>query len=67
MGKKLLAVFDQDVKVGVRDPLMSEIAKAILKECDDLNATEAASSSGKYHPIADLGKEGLVRHSLLVA
>ena len=59
MGKKLLAVFDQDLKVGVRDPLMSEIAKAILKECDDLNATEAASSSGKYHPIADLGKEGL--------
>lgn len=67
MGKKLLAVFDQDLKVGVRDPLMSEIAKAILKECDDLNATEAASSSGKYHPIADLGKEGLVRHSRLVA
>ena len=51
MGKKLLAVFDQDLKVGVRDSHMSEIAKAILKECDDLNATEAASSSGKYHPI----------------
>lgn len=67
MGKKLLAVFDQDLKVGVRDSLMCEIAKAILKECDDLNATEAASSSGKYHPVADLGKEGLVRHSRLVA
>lgn len=39
----------------------------VLDSCDEMNATEPASSTGKYHPVADLGNEGLIRHSKMVA
>lgn len=67
MGKLLVNTLAKDIEVNVKNPHMVTIAMEILERCNDLNATEAASSSGKYHPIADLGYQGLVRHSRMVA
>ena len=67
MGMKLLSTLNSEIDKNVKTALYRDVAKYILKSCDDLNATEAASSSGKYHPIADLGYQGLIRHSKMVA
>lgn len=66
MGKKLLKLFENEAK-NIKTEKMQKLFAAMLEKCDDLNATEAASSSGKYHPISDLGEEGLYRHSIMVA
>lgn len=66
MGKKLLKTFEKEIE-SVKTDKMRDFYKSILESCDDLNATEPASSSGKYHPIQDLGKYGLYRHSITVA
>lgn len=66
MGKKLLETFEKEIKK-VKTEKMRKFYKDILEKCDDLNATGPASSSGKYHPIQDLGKYGLYRHSVTVA
>lgn len=66
MGKALLETFEKEI-ARVKTDKMRDFYKAILERCDDLNAVEAASSSGKYHPIQDLGKYGLYRHSVTVA
>lgn len=66
MGKLLLETFEKEIS-RVKTDKMRDFYKAILQKCDDLNATGSASSSGKYHPIQDLGKYGLYRHSITVA
>lgn len=44
-----------------------DIALHLMKCAPDYFWEIPASTSGKYHPITDLGKGGLVRHSLMVA
>lgn len=47
----------------------TDLREACCKLADTLPAyfwTAPASSSGKYHPMCDLGEGGLVRHSLMV-
>lgn len=66
MGNILLKTFEKEITT-IKTDKMRDFYKAILESCDDLNATGAASSSGKYHPIQDLGKFGLYRHSITVA
>lgn len=67
MGNKLVAAYKDYVTESIKTGQIKDLVLEILKAGDDLNATEPASSSGKYHPIADLGKGGLVRHSIMVA
>lgn len=67
MGNKLVAAYKDYVAGSIKTEQVKDLVLEILKAGDDLNATEPASSSGKYHPIADLGKGGLVRHSIMVA
>lgn len=67
MGIELKVKLGADIDKNVKLPKMAGHAKNILELCDDLNATQPASSSGKWHPIADLGSGGLIRHSKMVA
>lgn len=67
MGLKLVSVYSEYVEKNFQNETIRSIVKDVLLQANDLNATEPASSSGKYHPIADLGKGGLVRHSIMVA
>lgn len=67
MGNKLVKAYQDYVANAIKTPQIAELVLAVCKAGVDLNATEAASSSGKYHPIADLGEGGLVRHSIMVA
>lgn len=47
-------------------PVLCKFAQDILKDIPEYFWYEAASSSGKYHPMHDLGEGGLARHSLMV-
>lgn len=67
MGAKLVEAYDTYLRSNITSVGVYTLCRKVLELGDDLNATEAASSSGKYHPIADLGEGGLVRHSITVA
>lgn len=67
MGLKLVSAYGKYVDENFQDETIRNVVKEVLYQANDLNATEPASSSGKYHPIADLGEGGLVRHSIMVA
>ena len=67
MGKKLVEILTPDLEANVPNSILKQMAIDALEKCDDLNAIEPASSTGKYHPIADLGYQGLIRHSRMVA
>ena len=67
MGKKLVEAYDAYLRSNIKTVGIYTLCRRVLEKGDDLNATEPASSSGKYHPIADLGEGGLVRHSIMVA
>lgn len=67
MGELLVKELREDINANVNILHNRAFALQILNECNDLNATEPASSSGKYHPIADLGYQGLIRHARMVA
>lgn len=67
MGQLLVNAYDGYLKTNITTQSIYDLCKRVLELGDDLNATEAASSSGKYHPIADLGEGGLVRHTIMVA
>ena len=43
-----------------------ELGDYLLQEIPEYFFTVPASSSGKYHPVGDLGEGGLVRHSISV-
>ena len=47
----------------IADPFIKELTIKILKAIPECFWTEAASSTGKYHPSYALGKGGLVRHT----
>ena len=47
----------------IRDPELSEALLKIIDLLPDYWLTEAASSTGKYHPEYALGEAGLLRHS----
>lgn len=66
MGKKLLDEFKDELENIKTDKIKDFIIK-VLEDCSDMNAVEPASSTGKYHPVSDLGERGLVRHSKVVA
>jgi len=65
MGRKLLKIFDNEIKK-INDESLKRAVKDILILCDDKNAVGAASSSGKYHPQFSLGEGGLIRHTKAV-
>lgn len=67
MGLKLVSAYGEYVDENFQNETIRNIVREVLYQANDLNATEPASSSGKYHPIADLGEGGLVRHSIMVA
>lgn len=67
MGKKLLSKYIDYVKDNISDDIVLNIVYNTLLQADDANAERPASSTGKYHPLADLGEGGLVRHSIMVA
>ena len=66
MGAKLLEEFKENID-SLKVEKIKNFVIELLKNCSDMNATEPASSTGKYHPVADLGNKGLIRHSKLVA
>ena len=47
----------------IKDDNLRESAKILLSKLPQYFFEVAASSSGKYHPLCDLGPQGLVRHS----
>lgn len=66
MGNKLVEAFTPQI-AKIKTEYIKKAVIAILEKCNDQNAIEAASSSGKYHPTSDLGTGGLIRHSIIVA
>lgn len=50
----------------ISDKDLAEKVEKILKGCPVRHCWEPASSSGKYHPLADLGDGGLIRHTKTV-
>ena len=47
----------------IKDDKIRESAKILLSKLPQYFFEVAASSSGKYHPLCDLGAQGLIRHS----
>lgn len=66
MGKILLERFNSYIDT-IKTEKIKKFTINILDKCLDVHAEKAASSSGKYHPICDLGPGGLVRHSIMTA
>jgi len=66
MGKILVAKLDKYINK-IQDEGIRNITRQIVSNADDIHAVKPASSTGKYHPVSDLGEGGLVRHSVLVA
>lgn len=65
MGKEIIKALDVEINHLKTDKIKEFVIK-ILEKCDDVNAVGAASSSGKYHPMCDLGDGGLIRHTKIV-
>lgn len=67
MGSLLVERYKNEVEM-LKTQKFKDFYVKMLETCDDCNAENApASSSGKYHPIASLGPNGLYRHTLVVA
>lgn len=60
-------LFKAFINKEINDSDLREFALYLTDEIPEYFWTIPASSSGKYHPITDLGEGGLVRHSLMVA
>lgn len=67
MGKKLVEAFKTYLDQNVTIDKIRKLTDAVLEAADDANAEHPASSSGKYHPVSDMGPGGNVRHAKLVA
>ena len=50
----------------IKDEYVKSFALYLLETIPDYFFVVPASSSGKYHPVTDLGEGGLVRHSIAV-
>lgn len=66
MGKLLLEKF-QDCIETIKTQKIKDFTIKVIESCLDIHALKPASSSGKYHPVIDLGEGGLVRHSIMTA
>lgn len=64
--KKLLEKLGDYAKKIIKSEEVLNLTLAVLEAADDANAENPASSSGKYHPISDLGPGGNVRHTVIV-
>lgn len=64
--KKLLEKLGDYAKKIIKSEEVLNLTLAVLEAADDANAENPASSSGKYHPISDLGPGGNVRHTIIV-
>ena len=67
MGNKLVNIYKDYIDREFKNETIKKFVNAVLEKADDANAENPASSSGKYHPISDMGPGGNVRHSILVA
>lgn len=67
MGKKLVDAFSSWIDQNITFDKIKKLMLAVLDCADDANAENAASSTGKYHPLSDQGPGGNVRHSILAA
>ena len=67
MGSKLVNIYKDYIDREFKNETIKKFVNAVLEKADDANAENPASSSGKYHPISDMGPGGNVRHSILVA
>ncbi len=67
MGSKLVNIFADYVNRELKEENIRNFVNRVLEKADDANAENPASSSGKYHPVSDMGHGGNVRHSILVA
>ena len=64
--KKLLEKLGDYAKKMIKSEEVLNLTLAVLEAADDANAENPASSSGKYHPVSDLGPGGNVRHTIIV-
>jgi hypothetical protein len=64
--KKLLEKLGDYAKKMIKSGEVLNLTLAVLEAADDANAENPASSSGKYHPVSDLGPGGNVRHTVIV-
>ena len=55
-------IFNKELNY-IKDEKLRNSAKKLLSRLPDYFFEVAASSSGKYHPLCDLGPQGLIRHS----
>lgn len=67
MGKKLVETLKPYLEENLTIDKILNFTLAVLEKADDANAENPASSTGKYHPISDMGPGGNIRHSMLVA
>jgi hypothetical protein len=62
MGRLLVKELKTEINQ-IKNEELKKICIDILLDCSDMNAKAPASSSGKYHPVHDLGEGGLIRHT----
>lgn len=61
MGRRLVKAMEVETNK-IKSPIIKKAIIRILNDCTDYNCDMGASSTGKYHPLADLGPGGLIRH-----
>lgn len=66
MGQLLIYKFSEQI-ANIKTEKIRQFTCDVLMRCSDDNARKPASSTGKYHPRYDLGENGLIRHSQMVA
>ena len=64
MGRRLIT--EMNPEVSELSPEFQSFVNKVLQKCTDWNCKMPASSSGKYHPLSDLGDGGLIRHTKTV-
>jgi hypothetical protein len=61
MAQLLVNEFDPELRM-IKSDFIRDITRQLLMEASDFNVIGPAASSGKYHPIEELGAGGLARH-----
>lgn len=56
-----LSYFENEINL-IKEKDLQDFLKTAIENADDYVFVREASSSGKFHPLSDLGKEGLIRH-----
>jgi hypothetical protein len=65
VGRRLIKALSPEIEK-IRNTEIKELIKKIILDCCDYCCDCGASSSGKYHPLTDLGPGGLIRHTKIV-